>query len=162
MPQVIEEKYSWYEAPQEVKDLLFLASENWEDTNLAEKYINQALALAGKNINVLIGAYRFFFYKAKPAIALQIAQKVLQLVQQEENLPTDWSELQPILIARKNDLAIRLYIHAYSAQGFLYAKLGDIEAAKLITERVKEIDSSREFCATTVFEVLTQEPEEED
>lgn len=162
MTQTIQEKYSWYEASSEVKDLLVLASDCWEDTTRAEAYINEALAKAGKNINVLIGAYRFFFYKAKPNIALQIAQKVLKLVQEDENLPTDWEQLKPILISRKNDLAIRLYIHAYSAQGFLFAKLGQVEEAKIITERVKEIDGSREFCATTVFEVLTQEPEEDD
>jgi hypothetical protein len=59
MTTVIADRYSWYEAPQEVKDLLVLASENWQDTNLAEKHINEALTLAGKNINGLIGAYRF-------------------------------------------------------------------------------------------------------
>jgi hypothetical protein len=74
-----KEQYSWYDAPPEVKELLILASENWDNTELSEQYINQALAIAGKNANVLIGAYRFFFYKSKAEIALQIAERVVNM-----------------------------------------------------------------------------------
>ena len=46
----------------EIKQLLLLASENWQDTVLAEKYIREALLRTGNNLDVLVGAYRFFFY----------------------------------------------------------------------------------------------------
>jgi tetratricopeptide (TPR) repeat protein len=157
-----EEKYSWYDAPPEVKELLVLAADNWENTDLSEKYINEALALAGKNANVLIGAYRFFFYKSKPAIALQIAERVLDMVREDESLPDNWDELRPILLARGQEPAIRLFINAYAGKGYLLAKLNRLEEAIPITSRVKEIDTQREFCATTVFEVLTAGPEEDE
>jgi hypothetical protein len=44
----------------------------------------------------------------------------------------------------------------------LLAQLGKIEEAKFISTRVKEIDDSREFCATTVFEVINRPPDEEE
>jgi tetratricopeptide (TPR) repeat protein len=160
--QATREQYSWYDAPAEVKDLLVLASENWENTERSEQYINQALALAGKNANVLIGAYRFFFYKSKPAIALQIADRVLNMVQEDENLPNTWEDLKPLLLTRGEEPAIRLFLNAYAGRGYLLAKLGRLEEATLITSRINEIDTRREFCATTVFEVLTREPEEDD
>jgi tetratricopeptide (TPR) repeat protein len=160
--QAVKEQYSWYDAPAEVKDLLILASDNWENTELSEKYINEALALAGKNANVLIGAYRFFFYKSKCEIALQIAERVLNMVQEDENLPESWEELKPIILTRGQEPAIRLFTNAYAGKGYLLAKLGRLEEATLITSRIKDIDTRREFCATTVFEVLTQPPEEDD
>ncbi|MEL4894667.1 hypothetical protein [Crocosphaera sp. Alani8] len=156
------DKLSWYSASEEVKQLLVLATDNWENSSLAEEYINQALEKAGDNIDVLVGAYRFFFYKNKLEIALRIAQKVLKFVEDNENLPIEWEQLQPILRERQTEANIRLYVNAYASQGYILAKMGQIEAAKLITERVKTIDKHRESCATTVFEVLTKQPDDDD
>ncbi len=157
-----QEQLSWYDVSEDVKKLLILASENWTNTVLAEQYINEALNTAGNNLDVLTGAYRFFFYKNKPEIALKIAKKILKIIQETENLPLEWEQLKPVLVNRQDESSIRLYLNAYAAQGFIYAKLGQLEEAKRITERVKEIDQNRESCATTVFEVLTKSPDEDD
>jgi tetratricopeptide (TPR) repeat protein len=155
-------KLSWYDVDSEVKQLLILASDNWDNTELSEQYMKEALAKADNNLDVLIGAYRFFFYKSKSEAALKIATQVMQIIKQQENLPTEWEQLQPILNSRKNEPAIRLYLNAYAATGFVFARLGRLEEAKIVTERVKQIDEKRESCATTVFEVLTQPPEEDE
>ena len=135
---------SWYDASEEVKELLVLATDNWENSSLSEQYINQALEKAGDNIDVLVGAYRFFFYKNKPELALKIVKKVLRIIQEKENLPLEWEQLQPILMKRQQEPNIRLYLNAYASQGYMLAKMGEIETAKLITERVQRIDEHRE------------------
>ena len=160
--QAIQEKFDWCDVEPEVKKLLLLATENWEYTGLAEKYIRTALCKAGNNLDVLVGAYRFFFYKHQPAAALSIAQKVLQLIANKESLPKEWWQLRPILIARKQEPLVRLYLNAYAAQGLVLAQLGKLEEAKIVSQRVREIDDSREFCATTVFEVITRSPDEDE
>ncbi|AFY78853.1 MAG: hypothetical protein IGR93_10920 [Hydrococcus sp. C42_A2020_068] len=160
--QTTEQQFSWYDIPEDIKNLLVLASENWENTAESQKYVNEALAKAEDNLDVLVGAYRFFFYKNNSEMAIKIAEKVSKKLKQENNLPDEWEKLQPILAERKNESPIRMYLNAYAAQGFLLARLGKIEEAKEITERVKEIDEKRESCATTVFEVLTQPPEEDE
>ena len=160
--QTIQDRVSWCDVEPEIKQLLLLASENWQYTGLAEKYIREALSKAGNNLDVLVGAYRFFFYKHQPANALSTAQQVLQLIETRENLPIDWLLLKPILLSRKQDATIRLYLNAYAARGLILAQLGRLEEAKEISQRVKEIDNSREFCSTTVFEVITKSPDEED
>ncbi|WP_013323698.1 hypothetical protein [Gloeothece verrucosa] len=157
-----EENFSGSDISQDVKIKLQLASQNWENTVLSEQYINEALALAPNNLDVLIGAYRFFFYKGKTDIALGISEKVLEIVQQRKNLPQAWEQLQSILLTQKDDSLIRLYLNAYAAKGFLLAKIGRIEEAKMITTRVKAIDENRESCASTVFDVLTHSPDEDD
>lgn len=158
----IQNQISWWDVEPEIQQLLLLASENWEYTGLAEKYIREALFKAGNNLDVLVGAYRFFFYKHQPATALSIAQQVLQSISTKENLPIEWSQLKPILITRKEEPLIRLYLNAYAAKGLILAQLGKLDSAKEISQRVKEIDDSREFCSTTVFEVITKSPDEEE
>ncbi|MGK7937596.1 MAG: hypothetical protein AB4206_17655 [Xenococcaceae cyanobacterium] len=160
--QTISDRVSWCDVEPEIKQLLLLASENWEYTGLAEKYIREALSRAGDNLDVLVGAYRFFFYKHQPAVALSIVQQVLQSIATKENLPIEWSQLKPILIARKQEPSIRLYLNAYAAKGLVLAQLGKLEEAKIISQSIKDIDDSREFCATTVFEVITRSPDEEE
>ncbi|HAC62848.1 MAG TPA: hypothetical protein DCF68_04755 [Cyanothece sp. UBA12306] len=160
--EINKDQLSWSNVAEDVKQLLVLASDNWENTDLAEQYINEALAKGKDNLDVLVGSYRFFFYKNKPQIVLTIAKKVLNIITETENLPLEWEQLKPILVSRQQEESIRLYLNAYAAQGFVLAKIGQLEEAKLITERVKEIDTNRESCATTVFEVLTQSSSEED
>jgi len=147
---------------EEVKELLLLAAENWEDTAKSTEYMQLALAKAEDNLDVLVGAYRYFFYKSNGEMALKIADKVIDKVKKIENLPDTWEELEPLLMSRKNDEQIRLYLNAYASIGYLLAKMGNTEDAKIITERVKAIDTNRESCATTVFEVLTAPPEDDD
>jgi hypothetical protein len=83
----VQDRLSWCDVKPEIKQLLLLASENWEYTGLAEKYIREALSQAGDNLDVLVGAYRFFFYKHQPATALSIAQQVIVAIATTENLP---------------------------------------------------------------------------
>ncbi|MGD1917529.1 MAG: hypothetical protein ACFCAD_00810 [Pleurocapsa sp.] len=160
--QTIDEQFSWCDVEPEIKQLLFLASENWEYTGLAEKYIREALFKAGNNLDVLTGAYRFFFYKHKPAIALSIAQRVIKAIAIQEDLPQKWSELKPILLIRQQEPNIRLYLSAYAATALILAQLGRLEEAKDISQQVKQINNSREFCATTVFEILTEALDEDE
>lgn len=160
--QTIQNQFSWYDVEPEIKQLLLLAGENWESTDLAEKYIREALTKSGNNLDVLVGAYRFFFYKHKPTVALSIAEEVLSSLSATENLPDEWLQLKPILIAHKHEPNVRLYLSAYAAKSLILAQLGRMEEAKLISQRVKEIDDNREFCATTVFDVITQSPDEDD
>ncbi|HHP7229310.1 MAG TPA: hypothetical protein ACFCUY_00450 [Xenococcaceae cyanobacterium] len=160
--QTIQDQFSWCDVEPEIKQLLLLASENWENTALAAQYIQEALSKAKDNLDVLVGAYRFFFYKHQPTTALSIAQQVLKTIATQENLPTEWSQLKTILLARQQEPNMRLYLNAYAATGLILAQLGKIESAKLVSTRVKEIDRNRESCATTVFEVITRSPDEDD
>ena len=94
-------EFSWYEVPEDVKQLLVLAADNWENTSESEKYINQALGKTDNNIDVLISAYRYFYYKQNYQMALETAEKVKNKVKETEKLPVDWEQLKPVLIDQK-------------------------------------------------------------
>ncbi len=157
-----EPTLSWYELPAEVKHLLVAAANTWEDTAQSQFYINQALAIAHHSLDVLVAAYRYFFYKHNDVAALQIATQVLERISALEAFPDDWDELAPILSQRKDEPVIRLYLNAYAASGLIRARLGELDAATIITSRVSELDDKREFGATTVLHVLTHPDDEEE
>lgn len=162
-----EPSLSWYDLPAEVKQLLIAAANTWEDTAQSQNYMQQALAIADaldvdKSLDVLVAAYRYFFYKHNDAAALQIATQVIAQIRQSEGLPETWEELAPLLSRRKEEPIIRLYLNAYAASGLVLARTGDIDQATVITTRVSEIDDRREFGAATVLHILTHPDDEEE
>ncbi|MEJ1935220.1 hypothetical protein WDZ92_33915, partial [Nostoc sp. NIES-2111] len=71
-------------------------------------------------------------------------------------------QLKPVLINRREESQIRLYLNAYAAAGLVLAKLGEIERAKEISMRVKEIDDKHDFGAGILLDVLTRPADEDD
>ncbi len=169
-------KFSWFQVPEDIKNLLILAAQNWENTSESEKYIQQALDKTGENTDVLVAAYRFFYYKNNYSLALQTTIKLLDKIKELEKFPDDWEQLKPILGNRKEDPQIRLYLNAYAASGLVLAKLGAIDAAsglvlaklgaieeaKQISTRVKQIDDKNDFGAGVLLDILTRPAEEDD
>ncbi|MGJ5672227.1 MAG: hypothetical protein ACR9NN_01145 [Nostochopsis sp.] len=160
--QIDAARFSWFQVPEEIKELLILAAEHWENTSESEKYMHQALAKTGDNLEVLVAAYRFFYYKYNYKMALQTAVQVIDKIKESEKLPDDWQQLQPILIDRKEDSQIRLYLNAYAASGLVLAKLGELEKAKEISAQVKSIDEKNDFGAGILLDILTRPAEEDE
>lgn len=159
--QVDAERFSWFQVPDDIKQLLMLAAANWDNTSESEKYINQALAKTEDSTDVLVAAYRYFFYKNNYLMALQTAVKVIDRIKISELLPDSWEQLKPILMSRKDEPKIRLYLNAYAASGLVLAKLGEIDKAKKISAQVKEIDDKNQFGAGFLYDILTRPSEEE-
>lgn len=159
--QVDAERFSWFQVPEDIKYLLILAAANWDNTSESENYINQALAKTEDSIDVLVAAYRYFFYKNNYLMALQTAVKVIDRIKLSEQLPNSWEQLKPILMTRKDEPKIRLYLNAYAASGLVLAKLGEIDKAKKISTQVKEIDDKNQFGAAILYDILTLPSEEE-
>ncbi|MBE9037299.1 hypothetical protein [aff. Roholtiella sp. LEGE 12411] len=160
--QVDANRFSWFQVPDDIKELLILAAQTWENTSESEKYIQQALAKTGDNTDVLVAAYRFFYYKNNYILALQTTIKLIDKIKVAENFPDDWSRLKPLLVKRREEPQIRLYLNAYAASGLVLAKLGEIDQAKEISIRVKEVDAKNDFGAGILLDILTRPAEEDD
>ena len=160
--QAQDELFSWCHVSSDIKSLLMSAAANWDNTSESEKYINEALAKAPENIEVLIAAYRFFFYKNKFRQALKMSEQVIEQIKKAENLPDDWELLKPILMERAEEVQIRLYLNAYASTSFMLARLGETEKAKIISSQVKEIDTKNQFSSGTIFDIITRPPEEDE
>ncbi|MBE9055790.1 hypothetical protein [Sphaerospermopsis sp. LEGE 08334] len=155
-------KFSWLDVSDEVKELLILAAKTWENTEESAKYMQQALAKTGENTDILVAAYRYFYYKNNYSLALTTAEKIIAKIKEIENLPDNWEELQPILKLRKEEPNIRLFLNAYAASGLVVAKLGKLEEAKEISTKIQGIDNKNDFGASILFDILTRPPEEDE
>ncbi len=158
----MENKFSWFQVPDDVKQLLVLAAENWQDTSKSEQYINQALATTDDSVDVLVAAYRYFYYKHNYQMALDTANQVIHKVKVSEALPDAWEQLKPILLTRKEDEKIRLYLNAYIASGLVLAKLGKIDRAKIICVQIQEVDNMKEFTSASILLNILTRPIEDD
>ncbi|MFM2060548.1 MAG: hypothetical protein RLZZ507_218 [Cyanobacteriota bacterium] len=160
--QTSQNKFSWFDVSDEVKELLILAAKTWENTEESEKYMQQALAKTEDNTDVLVAAYRYFYYKNNYCLALTTAEKIIAKIKEVEKLPDNWEELKPILVQRQQETNIRLFLNAYAASGLVLAKLGKLEKAKEISTQIKGIDDKNDFGAGILLDILTRPPEEDD
>ncbi|MDB9492559.1 hypothetical protein PN478_18820 [Dolichospermum circinale CS-534/05] len=155
-------RFSWFDVADDIKELLILAAATWENTEESTKYMQQALAKTADNTDILVAAYRYFYYKNNYSLALTTAEKITAKIKAVENLSDKWEELKPILIKRQEEPQIRLYLNAYAASGLVLAKLGKIEEAKEISSRIKGINHKNDFGAGILLEILTCPPEADD
>lgn len=88
----------WYQVPYEIQQLLLATVVNWEDTACSEQFIFQALNHPGASLEVLVSAYRYFFYKHNDGMARRLAAQVMEQVRYEESLPDEWD-----LLAKASD-----------------------------------------------------------
>ncbi|MDY6937123.1 MAG: hypothetical protein SWY16_05585 [Cyanobacteriota bacterium] len=155
------DEFAWYVVPETAKKWLRLTAAHWDDPTLADEYIDRALAAADGHLDVLVSAYRYFFYTQNDRLALKMARQLLERVKSIEALPENWSLLKPILTTRRDDPNIRLYLNAYAASGLIYARLGEIAAAQEIAIHVSEIENRHEFGGNVVREIL-ERPDDDD
>ncbi|MBD2459906.1 hypothetical protein H6G89_02505 [Oscillatoria sp. FACHB-1407] len=158
---------SWLSVSENIQHLLEQAVSQWETTSpsqplIEQAFIEQALIESEHDLEVLVAAYRYYFYRNNNPMALVVASKTVELIQTQECLPQDWMQLKPILLDRIEDPVIRLYLNAYSASGLLLAKLGEIERAKAIATQIQAIDLRNEFGATLILDILTPSVEDDD
>ena len=153
---------SWYQVPSEIQQLLLAAVATWDDAVRSEKFILRALAHPDASLEVLVSAYRYFFYRSNDGMARRLAMQVMDRIQIEAALPQEWEQLQPLLQERLDDPPIRLYLSAYVALGMMLARWGALQAAVEISHRIQAVDAKGEFGAGAILRILSPEVEEEE
>lgn len=151
----------WFSISAQTQTFLLAAAQTWEDTQISEQYIQQALAQPNIALDVLVSAYRYYFYKNQNTKALDMAIAVIERIQQSEHWPTLWDDLKLILLARLDDEIVRLYLSAYVASGLLLARLGRVVEAEHIADQVQQLNA-KEFGAEVLFSILNSPPDDED
>ncbi len=81
--------------PPEAERLLFEAAHSYGQAETALAHLREARRLAPDHPAVLIGLYRFFFYKGRLNEALEIARTCLLRAAIDNSLPLDWRRVRP-------------------------------------------------------------------
>jgi len=142
--------------PEAAERRLRRAASSYRDGDVAEAHLRQAQAAAPGHPAVLIGLYRFYFYKNRLAEALEIARQCLDRAAADNGLAADWRAVSPRDAAFGDFEAVvpRFYLFALKGYAYLNMRLGEIAEGRAAVEKLLELDPSDKVGAKVLLGVL--------
>lgn len=125
----------------------------------AESALLDAQALAPEHLTVLVGLYRFYFYRHRLDEALCVAERALALTGNELGLPPDWRELDEILLGRAATTSfglLRFHLFTLKAICVVLLRLGRVDAAHARLEKLAALDRHDRFGAARLIGVVDE------
>ena len=142
--------------PHEAERLLALAGANYHLDDVAEHHLREARALAPDHAAVLIGLYRFYFYKSRLNDALLIAELCLEKATHDNDLNADWVTISP----RDADFASyeasgpRFFLFTLKAWAYLKMRLGCVEEGVRAIDKLLQLDPTDKIGARVLRDVV--------
>lgn len=142
--------------PPEAEEYLHLAGENYADTETAERYLRQAKQWAPDHAAVLIGFYRFYFYKGRLTEALEIANLCLEKATRENNMHRDWRRASPsdVVFDQYDKMLPRFFLFTLKGYAYLQMRLGAIDESRVAIAKLLELDPSDKIGAKVLQDIL--------
>lgn len=142
--------------PREAERHLWQAGLSYQMDDIAEAHLREAEALAPGHAAVLIGLYRFYFYKGRLAEALAVARRCLAKAVEENNLPADWRVVRATdaEFGRYENALPRFFLFSLKGYAYLQMRLGQTEEGRLAVEKLLELDPSDKIGARVLLDVL--------
>ncbi|ABS65373.1 conserved hypothetical protein [Xanthobacter versatilis] len=144
--------------PEDAQHHLWEAGLSYQQDEVAEAHLRQAEALAPGHAAVLIGLYRFYFYKGRLRECLEVARVCLAKAQRETNLPADWREVraQDAEFSRYDRLMPRFFLFTLKGYAYLNMRLGDLEEGRAAAMKLLELDPTDKIGAKLLLDVLNR------
>jgi tetratricopeptide (TPR) repeat protein len=142
--------------PEAAEYHLWEAGKAYHQDDVAEQHLREAQALAPDHAAVLIGLYRFYFYKGRLAEALDVAKVCLAKAARENNLAADWREVAAgdAVFSRYEEILPRFYLFTLKGYAYLQMRLGNLEEGRAAVLKLLELDPSDKIGAKVLLEVL--------
>jgi tetratricopeptide (TPR) repeat protein len=141
--------------PPVAEEQLRLASRSYSDDPTAEMHLALARAIAPANPVVLVGEYRYYFYKNRLSEALKVAERCLDLVAEELHLPPRWQDVLPQQANFSgDDAAVRFYLFVLKAYAYLLLRLNYLVEGAQAAEKLMELDPGNKIGGQVLRDVL--------
>jgi tetratricopeptide (TPR) repeat protein len=142
--------------PSEAEHHLWEAGLSYHLDDIAERHLREAEALAPDHAAVLIGLYRFYFYKGRLAEALAVARRCLLKAAQENNLPADWRSVRAgdAEFGRYENILPRFFLFSLKGYAYLQMRLGAMEEGRRAVLKLLELDPTDKIGAAVLLNVL--------
>lgn len=142
-------------APEEAMELLGMAARSWDDTERALGYLLEADRRYGTHLPVVVGFYKFLFYKGRLREAIPIAKRAAGIMAVRIGLPARFEDVG-VNDAPFSDYEAgpRFYLFAMKAVGYLHARLGETERGLEVLERVRALDRRDLLGVDRLIEVI--------
>jgi len=132
--------------------------------DIAERHLREAEVLAPGHAAVLIGLYRFYFYKGRLADALEVAKLCLEKAARENNLAPDWRDVAAgdAEFGRYDEMLPRFFLFTLKGYAYLQMRLGNLEEGRAAVMKLLELDPSDKIGAKVLLEVLERVGRDDD
>jgi tetratricopeptide (TPR) repeat protein len=147
----VEEKLLDAGLPVEAAKQLRLAALAYQQDEVAERHLQAARAIAPQHAVVLIGLYRFYFYKGRLAEALAIAEVCLEKGPRDNGLAADWRAVRcgDADFGNYGARLPRFYLFTLKAYSYLQMRLGNtkegLAAVMKLLDSIPAIRSAPRF-----------------
>ncbi len=150
--------------PPAAKDHLWQAGLSYHLDDVAEAHLREAEALAPGHAAVLIGLYRFYFYKGRLPDALAIAKQCLEKAARENRLATDWRNVSAgdAPFGRYEEMLPRFFLFTLKGYAYLQMRLGDLDEGRAAVTKLLELDPSDKIGARVLLDVLARVGRDDD
>ena len=140
----------------EAENYLRMASQAYAEDSLAESYLERAMAVAPDHAAVLIGYYRFYFYKGRLLDALGIARICLKKAARDNELSPDWRTVRcgDANFGSYDAILPRFYLFTLKAYGYLNMRLGHLVEGREVIMKLLELDPSDKVGSKVLLDVL--------
>lgn len=130
----------------------------------AEEHLREAQVLAPSHAAVLIGLYRFYFYKGRLKDALEVAEVCLVKAARDNGLAPDWRDVraQDAEFSAYEALLPRFYLFTLKSYAYLKMRLGEIEEGRAAISKLLELDPSDKLGAHVLLGVLDRMGQDDD
>lgn len=150
--------------PEAAERQLRLAGLAYQRDAEALEHLEQARALAPDHLAVLIGFYRFYFYKGRLAEALAVAERCLARVARDLRIADDWRVVAPgqADFGSYDAMLPRFYLFTLKAYAYLQLRLGAFTEGALAVTKLLALDPADKVGAKVLMEVLAHREDADD
>lgn len=136
----------------------------YQQDAVAEQHLHAAQALAPDHAAVLIGLYRFYFYKGRLLEALEVAKRCLEKAAQENGIAPRWQDVaaNDAAFGCYEDMLPRFYVFALKGYAYLQMRLGNLEEGHAAVMKLLELDPSDKIGARVLLGVLERAGQDDD
>lgn len=142
--------------PADAEAELRLAGLAYQSDEEAERHLFRARALAPDHPAVLIGFYRFYFYKSRLEDALVIARICLLRAARDNALDPNWRRVavEDANFSSYDAVLPRFYLFTLKAYAYLKLRLGHLEEGRDAALKTVALDPTDKVGAKVLLDVL--------
>ena len=131
---------------------------------VAEQHLRVAQALAPDHAAVLIGLYRFYFYKGRLSEALDVARVCLAKAARDNGLDVNWRCVSrgDADFGSFDAVLPRFYLFTLKAYAYLKMRLGDMTEGHEMVEKLLDLDPTDKLNAKLLLEVWQRRGRDDD
>lgn len=151
----LDRRYYGGDLPAEAERALHVAAASWHDAVAAESALEAAETLAPGHRAVILGRYKYLFYRNRLDEAAPYALACVRDSARALNLPADWRDVRPG-DARFESLEAepRFFLFALKAWGYVRVRAGAVDEGCAALRKVAELDPADAVGAAHLLAVI--------